>query len=556
MDGQPAQIALRPPHQVMRLARMGSFHPTRLSFMRQLLRRMAVENWQIDRPLWDVDGKGVGRALYRARGPERTYTLVAFAHDLPDHLRSDRVIAEAWDATFALFDGEPTQADIDRLEGEVPGQEAGRMSGKELTLSRANRSVRLFQHVIECLSQGQQPDAKMLADVGYLMRTTAVYGSAKFGLSDRTAIADRPEFMAPFQAEMLTVWLIRAFTVDIAEHLAKVRNPDAISLDPELRRSLGVGNSTGLGMAPFLMTHPVLINNWIESRETALAKVRALAVAADEIAVLKNLTGRAIRNADEWKSVHPLQMEKIGDLKDDLAAFSAWLDTTEATTITTWNDVWTWVEDNLGPEGQEQVLSLLLEPHGSEIDDLCPAMSADELATFHIDGSRLVEDIRQQIEQDYQWALQTDWGAADVQARLWYVSAEKLEPRLAERADEPLEDYEQPLAPGREIAALYEAIRDVPGDQQIHRFLSDAPQHRYAVRRLQQIANHPFGETQDNTIAHDMLPIDLLRAKLSFFGATRFDPRSDRWVRITMFQGAPYPDEPELWAEDDWMLPQ
>ena len=40
-----------------------------------------------------------------------------------------------------------------------------------------------------------------------------------------------------------------------------------------------------------------------------------------------------------------------------------------------------------------------------------------------------------------------------------------------------------------------------------------------------------------------MLPIDLLRCKLSFFGATKFDPRSDRWVRITMFQGAPLPDE-------------
>jgi hypothetical protein len=42
-----------------------------------------------------------------------------------------------------------------------------------------------------------------------------------------------------------------------------------------------------------------------------------------------------------------------------------------------------------------------------------------------------------------------------------------------------------------------------------------------------------------------MQPIDLLRCKLSFFGATRFDPRSDRWVRITMFKGAPYPDELE-----------
>jgi len=40
-----------------------------------------------------------------------------------------------------------------------------------------------------------------------------------------------------------------------------------------------------------------------------------------------------------------------------------------------------------------------------------------------------------------------------------------------------------------------------------------------------------------------MLPIDILRCKLAFFGASRFDPRSDRWVRISLFQGLPYPDE-------------
>ena len=62
-------------------------------------------------------------------------------------------------------------------------------------------------------------------------------------------------------------------------------------------------------------------------------------------------------------------------------------------------------------------------------------------------------------------------------------------------------------------------------------------------RRVQITAGHPFAEIRDNLIAGEMLPIDLLRCKLAFFGATRFDPRSDRWVRISLFQGAIYPDE-------------
>ena len=39
------------------------------------------------------------------------------------------------------------------------------------------------------------------------------------------------------------------------------------------------------------------------------------------------------------------------------------------------------------------------------------------------------------------------------------------------------------------------------------------------------------------------MPIDMLRLKLSFFGAIKFDPRSDKWLRICMFQGAPLPSD-------------
>ena len=199
------EVAPRTPDVVMRLSRMGSAHPMRLSFLRVLLRRLENERWRFERTLWEVNDRGVGRAVYRAQGPFRTYSLVAFAHDLPDEMRSDRVIATAWDATFALVDGVPSPADLDRLSANVPLQEAGRISAKELSLSRANRSVRLFSHVVDRLAGGRQPDPAEIDAVGYLMRTTAVYGSGKFGAADRDEIAERPELTAPFQAEMLSV---------------------------------------------------------------------------------------------------------------------------------------------------------------------------------------------------------------------------------------------------------------------------------------------------------------------------------------------------------------
>ncbi|NNJ77455.1 MAG: hypothetical protein HKP56_20110, partial [Anderseniella sp.] len=143
---------MRAPQEVMRLARMGASHQTRLSFMRAILRRVKREGWQVERTLWDVDEKGVGVGVYEARGPERIYSLIAYANDLPPEKRSDRVIATEWDASFALFDGVPAKADIDRLRDNVPKQEAGRCAASELVLSRANRSVRLFDHVADCLS--------------------------------------------------------------------------------------------------------------------------------------------------------------------------------------------------------------------------------------------------------------------------------------------------------------------------------------------------------------------------------------------------------------------
>lgn len=557
MDGavSPARVDLRSPDEVMRLSRMGSFHPSRLSFMRILLRRMKSEGWEVTRPVWDIDDRGVGRAVYSAKGPQRSYSLIAYAHDLPDHLRSDRVIAEAWDATFALHDGVPEVSDLDRLQDHVPVQEAGRMSMGELTLSRANRSVRLFAHVVDALAAGRQPDAEELAKVGYLMRTTAVYGSGKFGLADREVYCERPELNAPFQAEMLTVWLIRMFSIDIVEHMARVKGGDsAVRMDPDLRRTLGIGNSTGLGMAPFLLTHPVLIHHWISAREEGLARVRALPeFSAAEWSGFRTAVAAAAANVAGWQSEHPLQVEKLKHLRADVEALTGWLGEVSEDTQAPGEVIWRWGQQHLGEDGQEMLASILLEPFGALVDDLADEMSADERAATGIDANLSVGALKAMIQRQYGWAEGTDWNVADATARLWYVSAEKLEPRLAQREDEPLEPYEQPLAPARDVCALRGALRDCPADQSVAAFLMAQPQHRNAVRRVQISAANQYAEIRDNTIAHDMLPIDLLRAKLSFFGATRFDPRSDRWVRITMFNGAPFPDEIAGMAGDAWM---
>jgi hypothetical protein len=554
MVEQPA-APLRSPEKVMRLKRLGSLHQCRLSFMRILVRRMVSDQWQFQRPIFDIDRDGTGHAVYSAIAPGHTYSLIAFAHNLPDELRSDRVIAEAWDATFCLFDGVPTAADIQRLKKNVPVQEAGRISERELTLSRANRSVRLWKHVVDALAAGTQPDVEQLNQVGYLMRTTAVYGSGKFGAADREVIADRPEMHAPFQAEMLTVYLIRTFVRDLVQHMASVQGgSQAVNLDDALAQQLGIGNSTGLGMAPFIVNHPVLFNNWIMARETAIARVRAVQLItetqwSDFNEVLMNMSVSLTR----WHSDHPVQMRKLDDLHSDLERVFKHLELFDFQADYPWDRLVQWCEETLSEEGQECLFSLVLEPYAHLVDDLVNDLADSETQTFSIDGSMTVGETRALIERSFGWACKLDWQNREHCARAWYVSEEKLEPRLGERFEEPVEAYEQPLAPARDAAAAQRIMCDWPDHKPIAEFLLQYPEHRHTVRRAQLSACAPYAEILDNTISASMLPIDMLRAKLSFFGAGRFDPRSDRWVRICMYAGAPYPNELNESCSDRWV---
>jgi len=93
----PAQMPLRPASEVMRLRRMGAAFPTRLSFMRSLLRALSVEKAVVTRPVWNIDADGFGHAVYTVSLGGFDYALVAVSTDIPDDMRTDRVIATAWD---------------------------------------------------------------------------------------------------------------------------------------------------------------------------------------------------------------------------------------------------------------------------------------------------------------------------------------------------------------------------------------------------------------------------------------------------------------------------
>ncbi len=538
------KVQLRNPNTIMKLSRLGSFHQSKLSFLRSFLKEF--KDWEYKRDLFDLDKFGYGEAVYSFKKNKRTYSLVCFANKIKDDERSDRVIATKWDAAFTLHDGAPSQKDIDRLKNEVPRQEVGRLSFKELTLSRANKSIRVFNHVVDRLSQGKQPDLELLSNVGYLYRTTAVYGSGKFGLADRFRIKNREEINGPFRLEMMLVYLVRQFTFDQVNHVAHHKNPSkSVVLDRKICKNLGIGNSTGLGMAPFIVNHPTLLNNWVMSREIALKKIREIKIVKKKDSDLFiDCLKKSLTNITSWNTDSEYQQIKIKNLLKDIKKFIHFVDNDfNFEDKYPFNQIYLWLEEKACEECIEYVVSIMMEPFNEITNPLVSQMSSEEDKYFTIPTNRTVKDLINIIEKKYLNILKINFEKKQNKQNFWFISKNKEEPRLADRFEEGGSELEQPLAIARDVKKLYKKLLDTKNNSNVAEFLSKNSELRHIVRRVFIVEKFPYSEIQDNTIGKNIMPIDMLRLKLSFFGALKFDPRSDKWLRICMFQGAPLPDE-------------
>ena len=554
----PKNIGLRAPEKVMNLERLGSFYPYKLSFMRKLIRKVMTEQWVISRALFDLDKDGYGEAVYEIKTPKNHFHFVIFANFLEPELRSDRVIAEAWDMTVTLRHGSFDPKELASLKKNVPLQEKGRMSSNSIVLSRANKSSRNFDYVINELSSGRQPCIKKINEVGYLYRTTAVYGSGKFGMADwdkvKTSYGD---FTEPFSAEMFSCFLIRQFSLDQADHIAYQRNPKkACKLDESIKRYLGIGNATGLGMAPFLIKHPLLINNWIETRERVLAKVLNDNLPDDnKLTTFILLVNRAITHLNQITTNNEAQIKINANVSYDLSLISDYV-LQEQNKIKKWHQITNYVAEKFNVEAQELINTVLIEIYPEEA--LLFEKNQEINESYDLEPEMKLSKLKNIIETQYQWALTYNFKSKKANAIFWYRSEEKMEPRLGERGIDDGADKEMLIGIASTIEECYSIIKSLSPALHINNvaeFVLAYPQHRQIIRRMQTMAKTTYGEIQANLNDKDVLPIHLLRCKLSFFGVGKFDPKSRLWVRNTMFQGAPIVSDINKAYKDDWFFP-
>ena len=538
---------------IMTLDKMGSRYPSRLSFSRSMLRRLFFDNWKISKSKFDLDDNGYGTVVYEITINNNIYSLVCFSQHLDSADRSDRVIAEKWDTAYSLINGKLDDQELDRLRKNVPLQESGRNSSKELILSRANKSVRLFEYVADCLSNGTQPDINEINKVGYLLRTTAVYGSGKFGLSDFVNTKEVTDFNQPFRAEMLSVYIIREFSVELVEHVAKKQNPNkAVKLENKIKQHLGIGNSTGLGMAPFIIKHPKLINRWMSQYTKSLNKIINKNIDSKKLSSYFQLLEKALLYLKEVSTFDEYQIKKNTKTVEDLKNYILHIKNIKNNTFDdlTWMDVIKFTTNDCNYDTQEIARVQLLELYPEISEKLAEDMS--DIEDMKINESQTLKELNSLIEKNYQWALEVDFSKKDNDYLFWYISAAKLEPRLGERYNEEGSELEQHLGVAKMTQKLHSLIQKENFDLSVAEYLVLNPEFRGIIRRIQSLEQYPFAEVQDNILSKETIPINMLRFKLSFFGANRYDPKSDRWLRVSFFSGAPFLSNLNEQNVDSW----
>ena len=435
-------------------------------------------------------------------------------------------------------------------------QEAGHHLPKQMTLSRANKSVRVFNSVLSSLSEGKQPDKALINDIGYLVRTTAVYGNGKFGIGDFDSISEQVFLKKPFQAEMLTVYLIRFFSIELVNFLAKIKGGvSSVRLSDEISKHIGVGNATGLGMAPFLINHPELLHKWINARETAISKVLAIEnldiKQQNEIIILLN---NALGYCAQWKVDDQNQSVRIKNLSLDLETIINNPNTKKLLSQTyPLKNIFDFFVDQISLETEEILHSIFIEPFSNIVENLTEEMAAVETKSVPIKYK--IKKVINIIRQNYDWALKVDVNDQKENHFFWYTSQAKLEPRLGVQVRDHGSEKQLPFDIAHQVQNTLKLLETLPGNMTISEVMIKHPETRNIIRRIIINDTSEYSEIQDNLHSDKTKPIDILRCKLSFFGASKYDPKSDLWTRITLFQGAPLPHQLQKKNACDWIFP-
>ena len=545
--------ALRPAEYVMRPDVLGAARLTRYSFSRTLLRRAAANSWSARCVRFEMNDAGEGEAVYEVEAEGQVFSFVAFTVTIDESEHTDRVIADRWEICAALIEGASSDEMLEFARREIPKQEAARLDPRFLTITRGNRSVRFFGYLVDSLAAGSQPDPDLVADAGYILRSTAFYGNGKYGMRSFGGYTSSHALSAPYRPQFLCAWLFRELGYDMVEHCARaIGGSQAVPFDDVWRHYFGLGNATGLGLVPYAFKHPRIMNAWAGLREIALADVRSLTGTPELLDRLGSWIDRARNHFGDGTDedcgpfLSPADLVPVVDriseqlriCRDEALPFDA---------------LYRWAEAE-SAETSELIVSLLVELHQLDDSSVDEMVAVEEYASA--DPTLTNADVARMIDERFTWLgeLELDGEGGD---HYWWL--------LSDNSEEPRRERRERLQPnGRDMAIdvalrVWRLRRDLAAvddpESSIHTLLVEKPEHRLAFERVL-VSDRLYGEPRDNVCAASYLPLQLQRFQLAMYGMDNFKPKSTDWLRVTLYQGAPRITDLASDMGDDWVLPR
>lgn len=533
------QSLMRPADYLMRVETLKCFKASRVSFADMFCRRMTDRNWRIVLRSGDVDDEAAGRFVYdiEAEGHRMTYIARAYPWDGIEKVgrRADGAMRDMFGALFVQA------ADPDRIEREfatfdVRAEGDMRTTSDVIGWTPANRSSRHFDAVADALARGRQPDEAL----SYVMRNGGFQSSGRNGSVSFHGIPVDHPLSHPFFADMFGIYLVRVFSIDLVNAVARRRNPNAAQLDPDLARTLGVGNSSGQGMCVALQRWPHWVATWVVLRETALAFARSREIAPQSRAEMHAAIAHSIgiyRISDPQVEDYVTPNEKI---IANLEVIDNWIDEPD---LRCWDDLAVKVADRFDGETREQVYSLLIGLVPAFCDAIEPWFRAGALRERVFEPRMTVGCLRGLLRHNYAWALTSDRTLVTTHQHFWYHSEDNGEQRRGDRIIDPHEEFESFIDHIGLIQRLAAVLTVYPDTVRAGDVVLDHPDLHYAISRVQYLDGVPYAEIRDSLTHRDFLPADLIRFYLASLGIRNATPLSIRYVRGTFFQRQPLPED-------------
>jgi hypothetical protein len=556
------QRLLRDPGDVLSPAALHTTVATRLSFANTLVDKMARERWTIELSSCAIAADGTGELIYAIGAATR---VMSFAVQANPPMPVDRVSLfrdTETDYFAALFDGPFDAAAWEHEKAQFAAELWRGRAGDDVLGWTIARRGRAFEPTLQALAGGHQPGPELvLGSGGYLLRNGGYYGNGRMGTRAWAsyALEGRP-FESPYHVDLLTLYLWRLVSFTICEAAARARSELAVSLDPAIKRYLGVGNSSGLGTVAALIRWPERLSSFILPREIALAYARSRPAPVDDDAVstVARLLARAAESyahaADPGDDlVEPRSevaaalgeiSELVARLADDQAAFGE----------LPWAELAARAAAAGSREAVELLHSFLIDAY-PETDGLRELPSRAAARIHDIRPEMSVARLRTIIEERFDWVLSIDFSAQSARHFFWYRSEENGENRRGERSVDVGSENETFIDVAGAVRRLHDFLQSTAPETTVGEFLLGDPEHTLAVRRVQLSQDMPYSELRADICDEWFLASDGIRTFLSILGLEMAAPASRRWVRGVFYRGAPIPQDLVAGQARDWRFP-